>query len=307
MIEREIYFYSEGCRLKGTLYFPEGASAEFPRPAIIPNSGYQGFNEFYPKMFAKQLVEAGYVCLGFDYRGFADSEGEKGKVLIEQQVEDIRNAITFLQLQEEVDHEKIGLIGWGMGAANVVLATQENENVSAVASLNGFYHGERWLKTIHSYTNWRKILEEVKADRIHRVVEGKSQSADPFIHYPLDPATSDYVQKELSSVYGFGHQTTLQFTESIIGLNAEKVVADLAPTPLFIGHGVDNLLHPYEEALSLYEHAQSPKKLYTIQGQHNDFMFSDHPVFLQLMHELVQFFQQAFHEQEASLYEEKLL
>ncbi|WP_059104387.1 alpha/beta hydrolase [Shouchella shacheensis] len=294
MIEKKRSFYSEGCLLQGTLYLPDDASAERPKPAIIPNSGYQGFNEFYPKMFAKKLTEAGYVCLGFDYRGFADSEGEKGKVLIEQQVEDIHNAVTFLQLQEEVDHKKIGLLGWGMGAANVLLATERNENVSAVAALNGFYNGERWLKSIHSYQEWMQILEDVKADRIQRVVEGGSRLADTFLHYPLDPATSSYVEKELASVYGFGHQTRVQFTESIINLNVEKVVNHISPTPIFIGHGVDNLLHPYEEGLSVYEAAASPKTFYTIEGKHNDFMYSDHPEFVELSKQLCAFYEEAF-------------
>ena len=224
MIEKNIHFYSEGFKLQGTLYYPDDFDEQHPLPAIIPNSGYQGFNEFYPKMFARKMTDEGYVCLGFDYRGFADSEGDEGTVLIEQQVEDINNAITFLQFQEAVDHNRIGLIGWGMGAANVLLVTEKNENVSAVAALNGFYNGERWLKSIHSYKDWIQMLETVKADRIQRVIEGESQLAEPFIHYPLDPATKDYVEKELSSVYGFGHQTRLQFTESLINLNAEKSV-----------------------------------------------------------------------------------
>lgn len=306
MIEKNIYFYSEGCKLQGTLYLPENASSENPLPAVIPNSGYQGFNEFYPKMFAKKFVDAGYVCLGFDYRGFADSEGEKGHVLIEQQVEDIENAITFLQLQEEVQHEKIGLVGWGMGAANVILATEKNENVSAVAALNGFYNGERWLKSIHTYKEWRGILEDIKADRIRRVVEGESRLADPFIHYPLDPATKTYVEKELTSVYGFGHQTRLQFTESIMGLDVDKVVTNLDNVPLFIGHGIDNILHPYEEAMTIYQKAKAPKELYTIKGKHNDFMYSDHPEFVKLCHHLTDFFQEAFSQEDTLIKKERV-
>ncbi|WP_090395884.1 alpha/beta hydrolase [Natribacillus halophilus] len=294
MIEKNIYFYSEGSKLQGTLYYPDDIGTNETRPAIIPNSGYQGFNEFYPKMFAKKMTEVGYICLGFDYRGFADSEGEYGKVLIEQQVEDIHNAITFLQFQEEVDQNSIGLIGWGMGAANVILTAANNTNISATAALNGFYHGERWLKSIHSYKEWVQILETVKADRVHRVFQGESQLADPFIHYPLDPATKEYVEKELASVYGFGQQTTLQFTESIIDLNVERVVKELAPRPLFVGHGEDNLLHPYEEALALYESAAAPKSLFTVKGKHNDFMYSDHPEFKALCTHLFAFFQEAF-------------
>src|SRR5699024_10192364 len=211
MIEKPVAFFSEGSKLQGPLYLPESASPDRPHPAVVVNSGYQGFNEFYPRMFAQKLTEYGYICLGFDYRGMADSEGQPGRVLIEEQVQDVRNAVTFIQTQDGVDAGRIGLLGWGMGAANVVIAAERAKSVSAVAALNGFYDGERWLKSIHSYERWNAILDEVNADRTHRVLEGNSQLADTFVHYPLDVQTRDYVEAELASLYGFGRQTRLQF------------------------------------------------------------------------------------------------
>jgi fermentation-respiration switch protein FrsA (DUF1100 family) len=294
VIEKQTTFFSEGCRLQATLYYPDDLPPDGPHPALIVNSGYQGFNEFYPKMFATVMTQRGYVCLGFDYRGMADSEGEKGTVLIEQQVEDIRNAVTFMQAQPDVDNNRIGLIGWGMGAANVVLAAEKGHNVAGVAALNGFYDGARWLQSIHTYDEWTKILEEVAEDRTRRVLEGDSRLAETFLHYPLDPATKDYVGKELEQVYGFGHPTRVQFTESIIDLKVERAAPHLEAIPLFIAHGARNTLHPYAEAVSLFEAASSPKTLYTIDGRHNDFMYVDHPEFLRLCDRLQEFFDEAF-------------
>lgn len=294
MITKDTTFFSEGSRLEASVYYPDDLPAEGPHPVLIINSGYQGFNEFYPKMFAGQLTKRGFICFGFDYRGMADSEGEKGTVLIEQQVEDIRNAVTFLQTQEEVDDRRIGLVGWGMGAANVVLAAEKEHNVAGVAALNGFYDGERWLKSIHTYDEWTRILDELQEDRVRRVLEGESKLADTFAHYPLDPATKDYVGKELEQVYGFGHPTRLQFTESIIELKVERAVQHFASTPLFIGHGSRNTLHPFAEAEALYAAASSPKALYTIDGRHNDFMYGEHPEFIVLCERLQEFFDEAF-------------
>lgn len=290
MKQRQVSFYSEGFKLDGTIYLPDDYLEGEKRPAIIPNSGYQGFNEFYPRLFAENLTKAGYVCLGFDYRGFANSEGEKGRVILDEQVEDIINAISFLQVQPEVDPEQIGLIGWGMGGSNVVQVTAKDKRVKAVAALNGFFDGERWLKSIHSYVEWTNIVKTVEEDRVQRVVTGKSQLADPFIHYPLDPATKDYVEKELVPLSPFGKQTQLQFTDSIMNMNVEKVVADISSVPLFIGHGKDNLLHPLDESRALYKAANEPKYLYVIDGKHNDFMYDKHPIFQSLIDELTAFF-----------------
>jgi alpha-beta hydrolase superfamily lysophospholipase len=289
MRERQISFYSEGFKLEGTIYLPDDYQPGEKRPAIIPNSGYNGFNEFYPRLFARNLTENGYVCLGFDYRGFAQSEGPQGRVILDEQVQDIKNAITFLQIQEEVDPENIGLIGWGMGASNVVRVAASDDRVKAVAALNGFFNGERWLKSIHSYVEWVEIKKMIEEDRILRVTTGSSKNEDPFIHYPLDPATNDYVQKELAILSPFGKLTQLQFTDSIISLNADKVAKDIE-CPLFVAHGKDNLLHPVDESIHFYEAATEPKQLYIIDGKHNDFMYHGHPVFKDLINQLESFF-----------------
>ena len=181
MIQKETVFYSEGSRLKATIYRPQGLSESGQHPALVINSGYQGFNEFYPRMFAERMTERGFTCLGFDYRGMADSEGEKGRVLIEEQAQDVRNAVTFMRAQKEVDPRQIGLIGWGMGAANVVLAAERGRNVAGVASLNGFYNGRRWLKSIHTYDEYLKIVDEVETDRDRPGWEDSAESPDRAI------------------------------------------------------------------------------------------------------------------------------
>lgn len=294
MIENKTAFFSEGAKLQASFYYPDNFDASQPHPVLIVNSGYQGFNEFYPKMFAQHYTDRGYVCFGFDYRGMADSEGDKGTVLLEQQIEDVRNAVSFVQAQPNVDAQRIALLGWGMGAANVVVAAEKGRNVAAVIAMNGFYNGERWLKSIHTYDEWTKIVEEVAADRNQRVTQGESQLAETFRHYPLDPATKDYVQNELEQVYGFGHPTRIQFTESIIDLKVERSAAILNDIPLMITHGIDNTLHPITEAEELFVEAASPKALYKVNGRHNDFMFVDHPVFIDMANAIEAFVVDAF-------------
>jgi hypothetical protein len=297
MIEQKVTFFSEGARLRGSFYFPDGQEQDSSLPMLIVNSGYQGFNEFYPRMFAEVFTSRGFACFGFDYRGMAESEGPKGTVLLEQQVEDIRNAVTFVTTSPMVDVRRIALLGWGMGAPSVLMAAYRQEEVAAVVAMNGFYVGKRWLKSIHTDQEWNDILREVREDRLRRVTEGYSLLADTFKHYPLDPATNEYVQNELEHVPGFGHQTRLQFTESIIDMDCEAVASQLNDTPLLICHGVDNELHPFEEAESLFAASASPKRLYRIDGKHNNFMFVDDPVFLAMCDEINDFVSGIFENQ----------
>ncbi len=94
MKKRDIHFYSEGAKLLSDLYLPNDLKPGEKRPGIVLCHGYSGIRGLILPDYAKYFVDAGYVVLGFDYRGFGGSEGTKWRVMAHEQVEDIRNAIT---------------------------------------------------------------------------------------------------------------------------------------------------------------------------------------------------------------------
>ena len=110
MITRKMEFYSNCYRLAAALYLPDDYEEGQKLPCIIPNSGYMGLNEIYPALFARALTKRGFACFGFDYRGFLDNGGPAGVCKLDEQVEDIRNAVTFAGTLAEVDTDRIGLL-----------------------------------------------------------------------------------------------------------------------------------------------------------------------------------------------------
>src|SRR3989442_2803190 len=84
------------------------------------------------------LTEYGYVTLRFDMRGCGDSEGEHGRVICLDQVEDTRNALTFLAQHPAVDGARIALIGTSFGGAVSGYAGGVAELVAAVISTSGY-------------------------------------------------------------------------------------------------------------------------------------------------------------------------
>jgi fermentation-respiration switch protein FrsA (DUF1100 family) len=287
MVERSITFYSDGLKLRGTLYLPEGLPEGQRLPVVVACSGYLGLNAIYPRLFAQALTPRGFVVLGFDYRGTGFSEGQFGRILVEEQVKDIKSAITFARLQPEVDPERIALLGWGMGAGNVVQVAAYDGRVRAVIALNGFYGGERFLQVRNGAEGFQRLLERLEEDRIQRTTTGQGRFGDAYEAYPLDPDTAEEVGRNLEPVPRFGPPpTAFELVDSLLAFEPEAVVARIAPRPLFIGHGEGNRLHPPAEALSLYERAREPKTLYWIPGKHNDFMQLEHPVFQRLSADL---------------------
>ena len=63
------------------------------------------------------LGEFGFVTLRFDMRGCGKSEGEFGRVICLEQVEDTGNALEFLAKHPAADPDRIGAIGSSFGGA----------------------------------------------------------------------------------------------------------------------------------------------------------------------------------------------
>ena len=294
MLERSINFYSDGLRLDGTLYLPADMRVGERRPAVVACSGYLGLNAIYPRLFADPLTAGGYVVLGFDYRGNGESEGTPGRLLIEEQIRDIKSGLTFIREQAEVARDQVALLGWGMGAGSVVAVASQDERAKAVVALNGFYNGRSFLLARHGEMGLQSLGARLEEDRVKRVLTGHEDFVDPYEVYPLDPATKDEVEANLVPVPGFGPQTAFELLDSLLAFDAESVVHKIAPRPLFVGHGEHNELHPFDDALSLYGKAGKPKQFYRIEGKHNDFMRRDHPGFEALSGTLLEWFEVQF-------------
>ena len=116
----EITFYSEGVACKGDLFVPDGCDDGNPRPAIVVGHGFSGVKEVL-QFHGQYFCDAGYVTLTIDYRTFGRSEGEpRGRLFPQWQVEDYKNAITWLQQRDDVMADQIGIWGTSFGGGIVI-------------------------------------------------------------------------------------------------------------------------------------------------------------------------------------------
>ena len=89
------------------------------------------------------LTELGYATLRFDMRGCGDSEGESGRIICLEQVEDTKSALAFLAGRPEIDANRIGIMGSSFGAAVAVYTAGVDSRPAAVISAGGWGDGER--------------------------------------------------------------------------------------------------------------------------------------------------------------------
>src|SRR3954463_10178159 len=278
MDTRSVSFESSGLRLDGDLYLPATGTGE-RLPGVIVCSGYQGLKDIHPARFARALVPAGFVCLGFDYRAFGRSEGRPGRLVPQEQVEDTIAAVDFLASVPEVDSARIALVGWGLGGGIVIAAAAAEPRVRAVASLNAIGDGRRATQAAHASEGWTRLLARIEADR----ARSESELVPPFDILPLDRVTGVYAHDELERYTGFGSEVTLESAAALLAFQPETVVSQLSPRPLLLVHGSDNRLNPPEESVELHRLAGEPKELVLLPGAgHTEWMYDDHPTFRQV-------------------------
>lgn len=292
MQTRHLEFYSDGIRLEGLLQLPNDLPVN-RLPVVLLCSGYQGLKELIPGKLWMPFIEAGYACFAFDYRGFGTSDGDRGRVLPLEQVEDVRNAVTFLRQQSELDSAAIGVVGWGLGGGVVVQAAADDPRIKVVACLNGVGDAGRAVSDSRTYYDWLITQDRIAEDSAQRVMTGESQLVSPWDIVPLDPLTRDNVEEDM---YGnherFGvDKVSLQSAEAYYAFRPELVVDRISPRPLLIVHGTRNTLHPIHEARSLYDRAQEPKEIIEIVDAHHlDWIQPGTPQYLDTVPRILEWF-----------------
>ena len=155
--KRPVTILCDGTRMAGDLYLPKTRAEGVKLPGIVFCAGTGGTKKGLPTRLGPILARAGFVCLGFDYRGWGESDpqlmlvgavpepDEQGEVTVKakpvrwqmnlnDQSYDIRCAISFLQGQPEVDPERIGLFGSSYGGGLVTLMAAIDPRVKCAAA-----------------------------------------------------------------------------------------------------------------------------------------------------------------------------
>ena len=114
-----------GLTLAADLYTPKDAAGK-QLPAIAVSGPFGATKEQSSGLYAMKMAERGFVALAFDPSYTGESSGEPRRTASPDiNTEDFMAAVDFLSKQENVDAERIGIIGicgWGGIALNAAAA-----------------------------------------------------------------------------------------------------------------------------------------------------------------------------------------
>ena len=261
MREERVEFFSAGTRVAGILRLPD--KADGPLPAVVQGPGWLGLAEakaYVPWHTA--LVDAGYGVLVFDYRGHGASDGERGWILPERMVEDVINAVTYLETRPEIANDRIGAFGIGAtGAGNAIVAAAADPRIRCVAVQSVIADGALWLHRMRSEPEWIEYQRRVSDDARTWVRTGVSELVDPRAEIMVAaPERAKYTGKKDvdAKVESRFH---LQSAAAIMRYRPIDVVDRIAPRALLLVSVADDAVTPDDHATALFERAGSPKRL----------------------------------------------
>jgi len=267
MNARTVNFFSEGTKMEGDLFLPSDYKAGERRPAIVLCHGFTGIRSLILGDYAQVFCAAGFVVLTFDYRGYGGSEGTRRRLIPLEQIDDIRNAISFVETLPEVDSNRIGLWGTSFGGANAPYAAGVDTRIKAVVGQVGFGDGGRFLLDTRRFGEREELLQAVAEDRCRRAVEGVGKRLNPFD--ALNSAqTYGFVRETLKDVAPSQIDISWETIEKTLEYKPIEVIDRIAPRALLLIGARDDDLCRIEGYEKLYERAREPKKLVVLPITH---------------------------------------
>ena len=212
------------------------------------------------------MIGAGYSVLLFDYRGWGDSEGERGFLYPLMQVEDIRSGLTFLEMRDDVDPDRLGLFGVSFGGANASYVAGVDPRVRCTVSVSGIGDGALWLRRMRREYEWVEFLGEVAEDRRMRVRTGNARLVDPTDAIMIP--TPERRQTTVKGNVPMQAPTATPFAcaEAIIDYRPVDVVHRIAPRAILWACVEHDAVVPPEHSEMMYARAGEPKRLVRLRG-----------------------------------------
>ncbi|HET6153962.1 MAG TPA: alpha/beta fold hydrolase [Marmoricola sp.] len=264
MRTEDVEFFSGPDRVRAIWRTPEG---DGPFRAIVQGPGWLGLKDAKDYLrYHEGFTSAGFGVLSIDYRGFGDSEGERGIVNPTHQLEDLINAVTYLTTRTDVVTSAIGAFATGgTGGGNVVMLAAYDTRVRAVVSQFPVADGEDWLHRMRSEWEWVEYKNMLEEDRRQRVLTGESRMIHPrneiMVQTPERTGSdfkSDVDKKILMSVPASMVDPLLRYRP----LDAAEGLA----TPLMVITVEDDTITPTDHAEAIYAAAVGPKRLLIQRG-----------------------------------------
>lgn len=230
MKTQELSLEIDGIKLWGQIYLPQNHNIPCPSICLchgLPRGTPRDANDpGYPAL-AERFSDAGFLTAIFNFRGAGESGGNFD---ILGWTRDLTAALDHISSRDEVDKDKIAVMGFSAGAAVCIYVAAHDHRVSAVISCAS--------PTVSRLGDNSKLAKKYIAEFREM---GIIRDAD------FPPSLHDWMAS-FNHVYSLGW------------------VSRVSPRPLLILHGADDEVVPVASSRALYRRAKQPKHMMVFEG-----------------------------------------
>ncbi len=239
-----------GITLVGDLYMPKNMNKNIKYPAIAVSGPFGAVKEQSSGLYAQEMANRGFITLAFD-PSFTGESGGKVRYVASPDIntEDFSAAIDYLSSRDDIDAEKIGIIGicgWGGMAVNAAaIDTRIKATVASTmydmtrVTANGYFDADNNAAT--RFANKQALNAQRTIDYKNGkyalaggVVDPLPNDAPQFVkdYYAYYKTPRGYHKRSLNSNNGWNKTSSLSFINMPILQYADEI-----RSPVLLIHG----------------------------------------------------------------------
>ncbi len=241
-MKKEIEFMSDGYMCRGELITPDGAKGPFP--TVIMAGGWCYVKEIVMPDYAEAFVKAGFAALLFDYRCLGNSDGPMRQHINPWwQIEDYRNAISFAEIQPEVDENRIAVWGISYSGGHVLIVGALDSRVKGIVSTIPVVDGWANMNRSHGEKRFAAYLDLMLEDRRKRFANPGERGSMPFSCADTEAEVSVWPYPEIETVFMehkrqraplHEHWNTIESGELLLSYTVFPYVHRIVNTPVIM-------------------------------------------------------------------------
>jgi uncharacterized protein len=266
--QREVEFTSGGETVRGDLLLPEG---DGPFPVVVMAGGWCYVKELRQPQYAADFVRRGFAALIFDYRRMGASEGEPRQHIEPwDQIEDYKNAITFVSSLPEIDATRIGIWGISYSGGHVLIVGATDPRVKSVVSNVPVIDGYETMWRMHGSVRFRMLKALIAEERVKRTESGTHSYMpmsgtptgpnDELTVWPDDDVRAVFEELKATQAPRHEHRNTIASTERLMEYDASVFAPRLinVPTMMIVADGDDITM--WDQEIAAFDAIPSPRK-----------------------------------------------
>jgi cephalosporin-C deacetylase-like acetyl esterase len=266
--QREVEFISGGETVRGDLLLPEG---DGPFPVVVMAGGWCYVKELRQPQYAADFVRRGFAALIFDYRRMGASDGEPRQHIEPwDQIEDYKNAITFVSNMPEIDADRIGIWGISYSGGHVLIVGATDQRVKSVVSNVPVIDGYQTMWRMHGTVRFRMLRSLIAEERVKRTASGTHSYMpmsgtpagpnDELSVWPDDDVRKVFEELQATQAPRHEHRNTIASTERLMEYDASIFAPRLinVPTMMIVADGDDITM--WDQEIAAFDAIPSPRK-----------------------------------------------